>query len=138
MRERAPILVAEDDDDDFFLLRRAVRDAGIDHPLLRFRDGSELIRFLEQIPPAEMGRAAHLPWLAWIDLTMPIVNGFELLEWLRSHRKLPRIKPVVLSGSYRSADVERAMALGAVDYLVKPITPALLRTIALRQLARAA
>ena len=81
MRERAPILVAEDDDDDFFLLRRAVRDAGIDHPLLRFRDGSELIRFLEQIPPAEMGRAAHQPWLAWIDLTMPIVNGFELLEW---------------------------------------------------------
>ena len=75
---------------------------------------------------------------AMLSASYGIYNGFELLEWLRSHRKLPRIKPVVLSGSYRSADVERAMALGAVDYLVKPITPALLRTIALRQLARAA
>lgn len=133
MHELSPIVVAEDDDDDFLLLRRTIRQAAIDNPLLRFRDGAELIRFLEQIPAAEVGPAAPSGWLLLLDITMPIVNGFEVLQWLSRHKRLPRLHPIMLSGSYRPEDIARAQKLGAVDYLVKPITPEQIAIIAARQ-----
>ncbi len=134
MQELPPILVAEDDDDDFFFLRRDVRRAGIENPLLRFRDGSELISFLEQIPASEVGPAESSSWLLLLDITMPVVNGFAVLTWLKSHKRLPRVRPVMLSGSYRPDDIARALSLGAVDYLVKPITPEVLAKVAAKQL----
>lgn len=137
MHDLPPLLVAEDDDDDFFFLRRAVRHAGVENPILRFRDGAELIKFLEQIPRAEIGPAARSPWPLLLDVTMPVVNGFEVLSWLASHKGLPRVRPIMLSGSYRPDDIARAMALGAVDYLVKPVTPQVIAAIGARQLAPA-
>lgn len=134
MQELPPLLVAEDDEDDFFILRRTIREARLQNPVLRFRDGAELIKFLEQIPVSEIGPTGGCAWLLLLDITMPIMNGFEVLSWLGSHQKLPRLRPVVLSGSYRPADVQRAFDLGAVDYLVKPIAPQLLAAIAEKQL----
>ena len=58
MHDLPPILVAEDDEDDFLFLRRAIRQAAIENPILRFRDGSELVKFLEQLPAAEAGSSA--------------------------------------------------------------------------------
>lgn len=135
MHELPPLVVAEDDEDDFFFLRRAIRQAAIENPLLRFRDGAELIKFLQQIPPSEVGPTAQAPWLLLLDITMPIMNGFEVLQWLASHKGVPRLWPVMLSGSYRAEDIDRAMRLGAADYLVKPITPQRLAVVAARQLA---
>jgi len=134
MQDLPPLLVAEDDDDDFFFLRRAVRQASLDNPLLRFRDGAELIRFLDQIPRAEMGPAERATWLLLLDITMPVVNGFEVLAWLAKRKGLPKVKPIMVSGSYRPDDIQRATRLGAVDYLVKPITAEMLAAIAARQL----
>jgi CheY-like chemotaxis protein len=135
MQDPAPILVAEDDEDDFLFLRRAIRQAAVENPLLRFRDGSALVRFLESIPAAEANSSAHQPWLLLLDITMPLMNGFEVLQWLRSHDGLPKIRPVMLSGSYRTEDIQRALALGATDYLMKPISPAVAAALASRQLA---
>lgn len=134
MQELPPILVAEDDDDDFHLLRRAIRETGVDNPVLRFRDGAELIKFLEQIPHAEMGETARSTWLLLLDIGMPIVNGFEVLKWLGAHKGLPRLRTVVLSGFYYPADIERAMSMGASDYYVKPISAQDLSGILARQL----
>jgi CheY-like chemotaxis protein len=124
VHELPPILVAEDDEDDFLFLRRAIRQASIENPILRFRDGDELVKFLTQIPPSEIGQTALNPWLLFLDITMPVMNGFEVLQWLASHKGLPKVRPIVLSGSFRTEDMQRATALGAADYLTKPITPA--------------
>ena len=138
MQELPPILVAEDDDDDFHLLRREIREAGMENPLLRFRDGAELIKFLEQIPPAELGETARATWLLLLDIGMPIVNGLEVLKWVAAHQGLPRLRTVVLSGFYYPADIERAMNLGATDYYVKPINAQELSNILSKQAAPAA
>lgn len=134
MQDLPPILVAEDDEDDFLFLRRAIRQAAIENPILRFRDGSELVKFLEQNPAPESGST---PWLLLLDIMMPIMNGFEVLEWLAARTALPKIRPVMLSGSYRTEDVQRALALGATDYLMKPLSPAVAAALASRQLAHA-
>ena len=135
MQELAPILVAEDDEDDFLFLRRAIRQAGIENPILRFRDGSELIKFLQQLPNAEARSSIHAPWLLLLDITMPIMNGFQVLEWLGAHEGPPKICPVMLSGSYRTEDIQRALAMGATDYLMKPISAPVAAALASRQLA---
>ena|SRR5687768_514708 len=137
MQELPPILVAEDDEDDFLFLRRAIRQAALENPILRFRDGSELVKFLEQLPAAEVGSHAQTPWLLLLDIMMPIMNGFEVLQWLTTHQGPPKIRPVMLSGSYRTEDIQRATALGATDYLMKPITPAMAAALVARPLAPA-
>lgn len=134
MQELPPILVAEDDDDDFHLLRRAIRETGVDNPVLRFRDGAELIKFLEQIPAAELGAAAGVKWLLILDIGMPVVNGLEVLKWVATRKGLPKLRTVVLSGFYYPADIERAMNLGAADYYVKPITAQDLAEILAKQM----
>ena len=130
VHETPPILIAEDNDDDFFFFRRAVRMAGIESPLLRFRDGSELVAFVEKNSPGVL-TSSESPLLVFVDLTMPIMNGFEVLEWLKEHAP-GHYLPVVLSGSRREDDLKRAYALGAHEYLVKPISPVLLAAIAAR------
>lgn len=126
MTEPPPILVAEDSDDDFVLFRRALKDAGVVNPVLRFRDGSDLIKFLEQTPHAATNAEETVPWILFLDLQMPVVEGFEVLRWLSKREGLPPIRTIMLSGSVRPVDIARTMQLGAVDYLIKPATPALL------------
>jgi CheY-like chemotaxis protein len=137
MQELSPILVAEDDEDDFLFLRRAIRQAAVENPILRFRDGSELVKFLEQMPVPEAGSGVHAPWLLLLDIMMPIMNGFEVLQWLNEHGGTPKVRPVMLSGSYRTEDIQRALGLGATDYLLKPISPPVAAALVSRQLAPA-
>lgn len=51
------------------------------------------------------------------------MDGFEVLEWLRSQPRLRRMLVVVFSSSDDPKDVQRAYALGANSYLVKPRDP---------------
>jgi CheY-like chemotaxis protein len=52
---------------------------------------------------------------------MRVLNGFEVLEWLRNQTFSAQIRVIVLSGSELEEDKDRAARLGAADYLVKPV-----------------
>jgi len=60
-----------------------------------------------------------LPDLILLDLKMPLMDGFELLQWLRSQSAFHRLPIVVISGSIYQPDAERALKLGADAFLVK-------------------
>lgn len=66
-------------------------------------------------------RLAHQlrPDLILLDLVLPKVDGFEVLAALREDPQLSVIPVLVLTNLQGSADVERALALGAAAYLVK-------------------
>jgi CheY-like chemotaxis protein len=69
-------------------------------------------------------RGKHpLPFLAFIDLKLPYVNGFEVLEWMRGRPEVQSIVPVVLTSSNEDRDHQKAYTLGARSYLVKPPSP---------------
>ena len=63
-----------------------------------------------------------------LDVQMQGLDGFATAQVVRS-RERTRHTPIIFLTAYDSADfpVERAYALGAVDYLVKPLLPAILR-----------
>jgi CheY-like chemotaxis protein len=51
---------------------------------------------------------------------MPLVNGFEVLTWWREHQHGGSLPIIVMSASNQEVDIERAMALGAEGYQIKP------------------
>lgn len=64
-----------------------------------------------------------MPDLIYLDLKMPVMNGFEVLDWIRLQPFAASLRLTVLSGSDQEKDRHRAKSLGASRYLVKPVTP---------------
>ena len=63
----------------------------------------------------------HMPDLIMLDLMMPEVNGFEVLERLQSNADLKHIPVVIISALQGHDDIKRAIDLGAFDYIIKPV-----------------
>src|SRR6185369_8435595 len=61
-----------------------------------------------------------VPGLLLLDLKMPKLNGFAVLEWLQQQPGLRRLIVAVLTSSTAPADINRAYDLGANSYLAKP------------------
>jgi CheY-like chemotaxis protein len=61
-----------------------------------------------------------MPCFIFLDLKLPLVSGFAVLEWLRSQPVLAETPVVILTGSSEQRDKNRATELGARAYYVKP------------------
>ena len=113
-----PILLAEDDENDVFIMQRALERALIVNPLIVVRDGLEAINYLKGMGTANAG-CPKVPLLLLLDIKMPMMGGFEVLQWIRKQPPLNRVIVVVLSSSRHPEDVARAYDLHANSYLVK-------------------
>ena len=116
------ILLVEDDEADIILLRRAFRNARVANPLLEVRDGQAAIHYLSGDGAYADRRRYPVPFLILLDLRLPKLSGFEVLEWIRDQSKLSELIVVVLTASDYVPDVTKAYSLGARSYLVKPGT----------------
>lgn len=114
------ILIAEDDENDVFLIRRAFHQAQFENPLQVVPTGEDAIAYLRGDSPFTDRSRFPIPALMLLDLKMPRKNGFEVLAWIRQHGEFNALPVVVLTSSQESADINRAYALGANSYLVKP------------------
>jgi CheY-like chemotaxis protein len=115
-----PLALIEDNEDDVFFMRRALRAAEIDNPIVVLRDGRAAMDYLS-------GRGIYadrdrypLPCLALLDLKLPEAGGFEVLAWIRAEPKVGALVVIVLTTSGEHRDIARAYALGANAYLIKP------------------
>jgi len=94
----------------------------VDFPLQIATDGEQALDYLRG-EGVFSDRAEHpLPALVFLDLKLPYVHGFEVLAWIRAQPALATLPVLVLTSSPEVRDRERALALGAKDYLVKPPT----------------
>jgi len=114
------VLIADDDSNDVFFLRRAFEKAGLAHPVLDVPDGERAINYLSGTEHYADRSQFPLPSLLFLDLKMPKVSGFEVLEWLSTQNSLQSLKVVVLRTSGLPSDIQKAKNLGAHDYRVKP------------------
>ena len=91
-----------------------------------------LVYALERLPnttalQAENGLHAlqqiglHKPDIVFTDLNMPVMDGWLLLETIRSEPTLSELPVVVLSTENSPIDRARAIAKGATSYLTKPV-----------------
>jgi CheY-like chemotaxis protein len=121
-KEAAPgtILMVDDDANDIFFFRRAFLKAGLSYPLLDLPDGEKAIEYFSGSNQYGDRIKFPLPVLLLLDLKMPKVTGYDVLEWLREREELAQFKIVVLSSSGLESDITRAKQLGADDYRINP------------------
>lgn len=113
------LLVIEDARDHALLVRVAARRAlpGLDVRVAG--DGREGIAYLAGTPPFQDRRSHPVPDLIILDLLMPDLDGFAVLEWLRDHR-LTQVPVVVLTSSENPEHEQRSLELGADAFYRKP------------------
>ena len=102
------ILVVDDSASDRLIITNMLKDFAIQTA----KDGSEAIRMLREDADIQ---------LMILDLNMPVMDGFQVLEMLKTEDKLNKIRTIILT-NYDELDNEiRGLRLGAVDYIRKPI-----------------
>ena len=111
--EPVRVLLVEDDEDDAELTRLALARCATPNTVDAVGDGAQAIEWLRGA-----GGSAGVD-LVLVDLKMPVVDGFELLERMRAEHDLEKLAVVVLTTSGRIEDRERAHSLGAHAYVTK-------------------
>jgi two-component system cell cycle response regulator len=104
------LLIADDDELVCELIAEHLSKLPLE--IERAHDGGETLAKLQRV---------HYD-LVILDLMMPKMDGFDLLEAIRSDVRLRRVKVLVLSSRRGEADVVRGLQLGAVDYMAKPFS----------------
>jgi CheY-like chemotaxis protein len=123
MEERQMILVLEDDGDQMFFMQRAFLKLGLGSSVRFAQNGNEGISYLEGKGRFENRAKFPLPSVVVTDLKMPLVDGFEVLEWMRKHPQYCETPVFVLSSSDLPEDRAKATHCGATGYFTKPRVP---------------
>lgn len=85
----------------------------------------------------EMLRARSFQ-LVLLDILMPEVNGFQVLQQMQSDERLADIPVIMVSAVEEDDDVQKCLAMGAVDYITKPFDPDMLSDRVRHNLEKAA
>jgi two-component system, chemotaxis family, response regulator Rcp1 len=109
------IVVIDDSPADTDLLRIALDEIGLRVDVRVIADGVQALAYFDN--SAKMGLDCDLVLL---DLNIPIINGFEILERVKSNPNLKRVPVIVFSSSSSHADIDRCYRSGANSYLSKP------------------
>ena len=110
------ILVVEDNDDNVYTLKLHLDLEGyID--VETARDGEEAIARLK----------TDTFDLVLLDVMMPKIDGFQVLIWLKDQARLRDLPVIMISALTELNSMARCIELGAVDYLLKPFNPVLLK-----------
>lgn len=112
-----------DDDSIFrFLTQSVIKHTNLVNQVKAFANGLEALDFLKD---GARQNPQDLPEVILLDLTMPVMDGWEFLEeYDRLHTRFRKKIPLyVVSSSISPADIEKSRAMNTVtDYIVKPIT----------------
>jgi CheY-like chemotaxis protein len=114
------ILLVEDNDWDLELTIEGLKAGGLANELAVARDGVEALDYLLR-RGNYAGRRGGMPALVLLDLKMPKVDGFQVLEEIRRHDALAAMPVVVMTSSQEPPDLARAYKLGCNAYVVKPV-----------------
>jgi len=112
------ILLVDDNDDDIILLEESFRDSRFLNLLQVVHDGEEAIEYLRR---QGRHRSAKLPGLVLLDINMPKMNGFEVLQVMKADPVLKSIPVVMLTTSTRDEDIARSYDGGACSFVSKPV-----------------
>jgi CheY-like chemotaxis protein len=114
------ILIAEDDDGHADLVMEQLRDAGMTCPIIRFRDGQEVMDFLLPAPGAP-GRDQDRPCLLLLDINMPRLDGIAVLKRLKADPETRAIPVIMLTTTDDPVEVAACYRLGCNLYITKPV-----------------
>ncbi len=111
---KSKILLVDDEPFNIDLLEQELEDLELE--ILTAANGQEALNRVGE----------HIPDMIFLDLMMPVLDGFGVLEELQSNPNWRDIPVVIVSASSDMHNIARGIELGAVDFLPKPFEPAIL------------
>jgi CheY-like chemotaxis protein len=110
MSARPVVVVAEDDEDILRLVATRLERDG--YEVVQTRDGAQALGAVRE----------RQPDLALLDISMPALDGLEVLARIRGDEQLAGIRVVLLTAMAQEQDVRRAFEAGADGYVRKPFS----------------
>ena len=114
------IAIVEDNPDNRLLVQTLLEDL---YDLIEYENGTEALE----------GLAQDEPDLVLLDISLPDMDGTEVLQWIRSEEQLGNLPVIALTAHAMTGDREKFLAQGFNDYVTKPIVD---ETILLETIAR--
>ncbi len=122
MERIAHILLVEDNQMDVILTLDAFREAKINNKVNVARNGQEALDYLFGEGKFADRDVFPLPSIILLDLKMPGIDGFEVLNQIKSTEGLKRIPVIILTSSKDEGDRALSYDIGANSYLLKPVS----------------
>lgn len=117
MNERSySVMVVDDNEMNRDMLGRRLQRQG--YRVTMAVDGRQALEFIKQEPFD----------LVLLDIMLPVMNGYEVLEHLKADQSLSHIPVIITTALDESDGKAKCMELGAEDYLTKPFNPVILKS----------
>ncbi|WP_282075850.1 response regulator [Maribacter aquivivus] len=116
------VFLADDDSDDRTFFSDALREIPIQTKISEFNNGVDLMASL-------LSNTAEKPDVIFLDLKMPMMDGFECLADIRDLEKYADTPVIIYSTSYHPKEITRLNEMGASLYLQKPSSYNQLKTL---------
>lgn len=117
------LLLVEDNPDDEALTLRTLKKLCAGQQIVVVRDGVEALDYLFGAGQYAWRHPTELPQVMLLDLNLPRVNGFELLQRLRADARTRTLPVVVLTTCEADWKRVESFASGANSYVCKPVNP---------------
>jgi PAS domain S-box-containing protein len=116
------VLYVEDEESDAMFMKMAFEKKGLGGRLQLVTTGRSAIEYLSGSGEYGDREKYPVPGLVVLDLNLPQVSGFGVLEWMRNNPDYKRTPVVIFSSSTREDDQVKAKRLGADEFVTKPIS----------------
>lgn len=109
------IIIVENDEDEQFFMNESFRKSELFEIIALLNNGNALMDYLQQ-------HRDSLPDLILSDLNMPGKNGYDIITEIKEDAELAHIPVIITSTSSTKTFIDKCLAIGAAEYLVKPET----------------
>jgi CheY-like chemotaxis protein len=117
-----PVVIVDDDPYDAVLSEGVIHELQPRFPVQILTSGEDLVTYLQGNDLYRDRSRYPLPGLVLLDLKMPKMDGYAVLEWLKTHPEHAQVPIVVLSGCVDMVEqVTKAYGQGAHAFLTKPV-----------------
>lgn len=119
--QNATMLLVEDDPGHARLIEKNLRRAQVMNKLVLLQDGHQAINYLFGVNHPQLDPGSWSLVLVLLDLNLPGLDGFQVLERLKSDPRTSHIPVIVLTTTDDPYEVQRCYDLGCNIYVVKPV-----------------
>ena len=118
--EQLTLLLVEDDPGHARLIEKNLRRANISNDIIKVSDGQQALDYL--FAEGEYaGSEPSSPLLVLLDLNLPVLDGYQVLQRMKAEQRTKRIPVIVLTTTDAPREVSRCYELGCSVYVTKPV-----------------
>lgn len=119
--EEVEILLVEDNETDAELTIRALKKKNLANKLEWVKDGAEALDFIFGSGKYAERNTGNKPKVILLDLQLPKVNGFEVLQKIKADKRTKDIPVVILTSSKEDRDITESYRFGVNSFITKPV-----------------